>query len=204
MTVEEQESQLTALVEEYRKRECRNALEKARGKAARLTRQAYKEAREHLHQAVVKERRRAIARIHAAQAELQTKRRLHAQRAAFATLETGWEQLESRLRECWEDEAGRKSWTAAVIREAWVRLPRQEWLVYHPTSWPAEEILNFARDVSVSLEHPPGFRPDPAIEAGLIVASGTTSLNVSLRGLLADRGTVEARLLALMALERQP
>jgi hypothetical protein len=67
--------------------------------------------------------------------------------------------------------------------------------VSHPADWPREERERLRQWLLAHGRGEAGFSPDPAVSAGVRIASGTTVLDATLEGFLADRPAVEARLL---------
>jgi len=104
VSVEEQERKLITLVEEYRDRECSQLLDQANNTRQEMIRTAYRDARQHLHQAVERERARAISHIRSAEAELHTRRRAVEQREAESFLKQGWQILEQALMKQWHED----------------------------------------------------------------------------------------------------
>jgi len=203
MTLRERASALLGVVDEYRDRECRMVVERAQYEADALARRAHREARQRVHQIVVAERQRATAAIRAAQAELQTARRHYRRRRDLALLDLAWPRLEAALRRRWEESEPRRQWVDDLVGAAIRRLPAGPWTLSHPPSWPATERDAVAAQVTAGGGEPPALIADEEIGAGLVIISGTTTLDGSIAGLLADRSAVAARLLALIEEETQ-
>jgi len=199
MTVQEHEQKLIALVESYRDRECREQLEQARSTKQKMIRIAFQKARQHLHQAVERERARAVSHIRSAEAELHTKRRAVEQRVAQSFLKGGWLLLREGLLKRWQDNESRLTWIGQCAVEAMERLPMDHWTVKHPVDCTQEELTHFSNlvtkesgDIVIEL------LVDHEIEAGLVVGTSNTYLDMSLEGLLKDSESIEARMLALL------
>jgi len=198
MTLRERASALLGVVDEYRDRECRTVVERAQYEAATVARRAHAEARHRVHQIVLAERQRATAAIRAAQAELQTARRHYRRRRDLALLDLAWPRLEAALQRRWDAPEPRGQWVDDLVRAAIQRLPAGPWTLTHPPSWPAAERDAVVAKVTAACGAPPRLVADVEIRAGLLIASGTTTLDGSIHGLLADRPAVAARLLALV------
>lgn len=198
MNVAEREQELLGLVREYQEGECARLLEAALMEGDRLIREAWSEGRRRLHRVVGEERERARSRVRSAEAELSTHRRMHEQRANLALLNDAWEGVQAELRRRWEDPEGRRQWVEQVLAEASVSLPPGRRALQYPPAWPEAERKAAADSLTLADGTPPEQTEDPRLEAGLVVTSGHARLDGSLRGLLADRTTVEARLLALL------
>ncbi len=198
MKVPDQEKALMELVEAYQESECRLILEKAQEEAAGIVNRVYREKRQLLHERIAAERKRVIARIRMAQAELETTRRQHQQQSGLALLQRGWQQLKPRLELRWQDQAARKMWVGMVLQSALETLPRRNWIIKHPAGWDAQEQKEVIAELADQLESPPLFESGQRIHAGLIIESDNTRLDATPDGLLTDRNALEARLLALL------
>jgi hypothetical protein len=201
--VEEQVRSLLHVVEVYRLRRCEEILAAAQAQSTQLVQQAYREARQHLHVAVLEERQRGRDEMAAVEAQLQTQRRQRQQGVAAAMLRHGWERLRAELLRRWRDPAARRLWVEGLLQQALKVLPGSRWRLSHPQDWPEEEqgwALAFLQaHFAGSVE----FHPDPALPAGLRVQSGGTCLDGTLGSLLADRREVEARLLDLWQADKR-
>jgi hypothetical protein len=202
MNVAEREQELLGLVREYREGECARLLEAALREGDRLIREAWKEGRRRLHRVVSEERESARSRVRSAEAELSTHRRMHEQRSNLALLNEAWDGVQAELRRQWTDAEGRRHWVEQVLAEAAANLPPGRRTLEYPQGWAETERRAAAEALTLADSTPPEQVENPHLEAGLVVSSGHARLDASLRGLLADRTTVEARLLAL--LERRP
>jgi hypothetical protein len=199
MNVQEHEQKLIALVEEYRDRECSELLEQARKTKQEMIRTAYRDARQHLHQAVERERAHAISRVRSAEAELHTKRRAVEQRVAESFLKEGWLLLRERLLKRWQGSESRLTWIDRCAVEAMKRLPLGQWVVQHPVDCRPEELAYFSNQITKRSEDIViDMRVASEIEAGLVIGTSNTYLDMSLEGLFKDSESIEARMLALL------
>lgn len=192
--------ELIRLVQEYSEQECENLIEEARSRSDSMIRAAHGNARQHLHEAVERERARAVSRIRSAEAELHTRRRSVEQRVAESLLREGWNLLGEQLERRWNTPHGRQQWIMRCAREALDQLPVGKWTIQHPADCNRTDLDPFFTLVEkqapkVSLE----FMIESKIVAGLIIGTANTYLDMSLEGLLADRRSIEARLLALLS-----
>lgn len=199
MSTREQTEALLAVVDDYRARECRRLLEEAQQEAQALTEQAYTEARRRVHHAVVAERERAVNRVQAAQAELQTARRRHRQRTLLTLLDAAWGRLEEELVTRWREPETRKVWVDHLLAEALRQLPAGRWSIVPPPFWSIREQREVEERLVARLGEPPQILPNAKVRAGLRITYGATSLDGTLEGLLSGRKGVEARLLALLS-----
>ena len=203
MTLEERELALLKLVADQRDEACRRALAEAEQKARETLRQAHRKERAHLHRRILDERARIQARIQAVEAERVTRERRQQARSSARVLEEAWPLLQLGLRQRWQDADGRRAWVARCVRQALGSLPAGAWILRHAPGWPPAEQQAVREELGRALGVEPQLRSDTDIEAGLIIDSGGACLDGSLRGLLADRQRLEARLLALLAGESQ-
>jgi len=199
MNAAEREKALLEVVENYQASECDRLRGEAQDAAKDLMRTARRQARRRVHAAVTKERERAMAQIRAAQAELDTRRRAHWQHVDWAFLRTAGEQLTAALLSRWRQADTRQSWIAAAVGRALTSLPPGAWTIRHsPDGW-SEAEPDTVKDALAkrNAQRDLDFESDDSLQAGLIIASATTSLDASARGLLADETAVGARLLSL-------
>lgn len=199
MSLEARMHALLDLVERDRAAQCARIEAEATTQDDFVRAQARREARERLHAAVVAERERAAQQIAAAQAELQTARRVHAQRRAEALLVLGWQALPTALQARWDDAASRAAWVGGVLAQARSVLPRTApWQVQHPSGWADDERERFAAAVVAPGGPAPHFAAEPALRAGLRIAAAGVVVDAGVDGLLADRDEVGGRLIGLL------
>jgi len=206
MNLEERRQALLRLVTDYRDGECRRILETARRQAAEILAQGYARGRARLHRQVLAERSRARARILAARAEQATRARLAEERRKFALLESAWPLVQDRLLAEWQRPPSRRRWTLTYLHRALELLPQGRWTVRHAPEWSDAERAEVLAELPQVARQQPSFGRDPDMRAGLVVRGLGAVLDASLPGLLADRDRLEARLLALVAVEaaREP
>ena len=198
MTPDQQAQALIALVEQDRAARCAAILDEARQRAEALLRQARGEARARMRHAFEEERKRFREQVTAAQARLQTRRRLEHQQVAAVLLQIAWQKLPSALQRRWSDPQARQAWVDRVVASARAVLPAGAWRVVHGPGWPPQE----REAVAAALADAPGatvrFEADAATGAGLVVFANGNSVDGSLAGLLSDREANEAMLLHLL------
>lgn len=192
--IDKQSRALLDLIEADRARQCAQILDAAHAQADAQRAQAHADARARMRQTFAEQRLRRRERIAAVQAQLATRRRLHAQQRNAALLRLAWQQLPEALLALWREPASRAAWLAHAAGFARARLPGGAWRVVH------------AADGSPLPSHVPGarwgaaaqFNADPAIRAGLRIEIDGNVVDATLGGLLADRSEIEARLLRLL------
>ena len=204
MSLDEREHGLVRLVAEQRDEACRRLISEAEESARALLRQTHRKERAHLHRRILQERARIRARIQAVEAERVTRERRQQARSSAGILEQAWPLLQIGLQRRWQDAEGRRRWVGQCVRQALGSLPAGPWTLRHAAGWPASEQQAVREELTRALGVEPQLRSDSIIEAGLVIDSGGACLDGSLRGLLADRHRLEARLLALLAGESRP
>lgn len=193
MSLEARTQALLDLVQADRDTACAAIVGDAQAQAAALVAKARADARRLVARAYADERARVQAELDAARADLQTRRRLHAQRRLDALLVLAWQRLPQALRRRWADPAGRRAWIAQAQAQARALLGNVPWTVQHGADTPADEPQAW-RDIAP----PPRFETDPRISAGLRIVAGANVVDATLDGLLADRDEIGGRLVGLL------
>jgi hypothetical protein len=194
MTVARQTEALLALVEADRAAKCAAVLDAAREQADAIRRDAHAAARERMRAAFAEERGMRAARVAAARANLETRRRIALQRRSAALLAAAWQALPAALAKRWGDEDGRAAWVAATVADARRVLHGDAWRVAHAGGWPEAERAALAsrlaaEGVAVSFEE------SAARISGLRIAAGGNVVDATGEGLLSDRAEIGALLL---------
>lgn len=201
MTVERQTQALLDLVESDRAQKCEAILFGARSRADAIIRQAYGDAHARMHAAFREERERHDARVRAAQANLQTKRRHALQRRSAALLAAAWVRLPDELVRRWQAAATRKAWIAAVVANAQTLLPRCVWRIVHAPDWPTAEREALASAIAAALGTTPVCEASEGIRAGLKISGNGNVVDGTLDGFLADRSEIGGWLLQILEAE---
>jgi hypothetical protein len=210
MSLEENTRTLLGLVEQYRETRCTEAWANAREVGEELLRQARREARRRVHEAILEVRGHADSELRAAAAALETHRRMYHQQHCSRLLEAVWTRLPAALTRRWQEPRARARWVDAALAAALDLLPREQtpWSVRHPPDWPHHEAAALTERLAEALgEDPAAVRqgsaavhlvPDPKLHAGLIIAAGGAALDAGLEGLLSDKTGIEAHALGLL------
>ncbi|MEO8752897.1 MAG: hypothetical protein ABI624_09480, partial [Casimicrobiaceae bacterium] len=201
MTLEQRVQALLDLVEGDRRNQCDTILAGARTRAAALLAQSHADARARMRESFADERRRAHERVAAAQAKLQTRRRLHEQQRVAAMLALGWRRLPDALRQRWQDADLRRAWVDAAVAVARRVLPAVQWHIAHGPDLPESERQAISTRVAQDLVAAPVFTVGSDIVAGLRISAGGNIVDGTLAGLVADRVDVSAKLLRLLERE---
>jgi hypothetical protein len=167
----------------------------AQSQANALLREAREEARRKMRRAFDDERRRARERLAAAQAMLETRRRLALQRRNGALLATGWQVLPDALVDRWLQQAARAAWVACALTAARQALPKRGWRIVHPPAWPVAEREALVETVAHETGVAPALHTDPDLRAGIAIVADGTTVDATLAGLVADRAEIGASLL---------
>ncbi len=195
MTLELRMQALIDLVSADRARRCDAILGEARARAAETLATSRQQARQHLRDTFDEERRRLAAGVGAAQARLDTHRRLREQRRAAELLAAGLARLPAALCDRWQQPAARNAWIDVVVAEARAALPRGAWRIAHAPGLTDDERHAIAAALAPTCGTPPEFVADEALRAGMKIAAGGDVVDATLAGLVADRVEIGARLL---------
>jgi hypothetical protein len=199
MTVARQEEALLALVEADRDRRCGAILDAARAQAAALAAESHAAARARMRAAFAEERERVAARVAAAKANLETRRRIAQQQRAAALLAAAWQRLPAALAARWREDDARRAWVRCMAEDARRALPRSAWTVVHAPGLPAAERAALAAELRAGHGVEISFVEDPSLRAGLRIAADGNAVDGTAGGLVADRAEVGSHLLALLA-----
>jgi hypothetical protein len=202
MTLEQRTRALLDLVEKHRAARCGELLTAAREKARALRSEAYRAARARLRESLAQERDRAARGIALAQAQLNTRLHRHRRRETGLLLQEAAARLPDGLARRWQDPPARARWAESILAHAGALLAGGPWEVSHAPGWPDAERERAMQALAPEIRGGIRFAADPAIRAGLRVRAGHNVVDGSAAGLLADRATIEARL--LVHLEERP
>ncbi len=201
MTLARKTDALLTIVEADRAGKCGTIMEAARTEAAALVADAHAAARARIRAAFAEERELVATRIAAAQANLETRRRIARQQRAAALLAAAWERLPAALAARWRDPGARRAWAVSVAADAQRVLPHRAWRITHAPDWPATERDVFAAELLTAHGIAASFDEDPTARCGLKIAADHNVVDGTQDGLLADRAEIGAQLLALLAEE---
>lgn len=198
MNLQRPEQALLELVETDRRQKCDAILAEAQGRGSVVLEQAHADARARMRKAFEEERLRRDARVDAARANLQTRRRLADQQRAAALLASGWKRLPEELLRRWRAPELRRRWIAAVVAGARASLPAAAWRIIHAPDWPAEERDAIRTELAAASGAECRFDEDPRIRAGLRISANGNVVDGTLDGLLSDRAEIGSQLLHLV------
>lgn len=196
MTIERCTQALLDIVESDRRTQIAAIVGEAQASVAAVLGEANRAAHERMRRAFAEERSLREERVHAARANLQTRRRLAAQRRSTALLELARQRLPEALRARWRDSDARHAWIAHVVANARISLPPVSWQIDHEPGWTPAERDELATRLTREAGVPPVFHADRSIRAGMRIGGGGAVIDCTLDGLLRDRAENGARLLA--------
>jgi len=198
VTVDRQTQGLLDLVEADRRQKCQAIVAEAQAEADVILRQAHADARARMRKAIEEERLRRDARVDAARANLQTRRRLADQQRDAALLAAGWKALPDELLRRWRTPDLRRLWVSAVVASARASLPGSEWRIAHAPDWPAAEREEILAGLVAARGSACVLGGDTGIRAGLRISANGNVVDGTLDGLLADRAETASQLLHLL------
>lgn len=167
--------------------ECDEIRDRAKVKARRQLRRAIEELR-----ALERQRRQQV------RAELETAARHRASTRALEALSAAWPRLSDALARRWSDADARSRWLDAQLALAQSRLPAGVWVLRHPAHWGADEAAALRALLAARGIADARVQPDSEVDVGLVIEADGARLDSTSRALLADRGFVEAALLAAL------
>jgi hypothetical protein len=184
----------------YQEMRCREVDDAARAQARDIMRQARREGRARLHEALQAERKRAAERIRAAQARLETVTRQRRHAHARRLTEAGWDLLAQALRARWADAHARRLWCEGLLRQAMETLRPGEWRIEHPADWKPEGLEALLDEVRATAGAEPVLAACDDVPIGLRVRARGACVDGTLAGVRAERMRIEAELLGECAL----
>ena len=198
MSIDRQTQALLDLVEADRRQKCDAILAVAQDRGNAVLEQAHADARARMRKAFQEERARRDARVDAARANLQTRRRLADQQRAAALLAAGWKRLPEELLRRWRTPELRRHWVAAVVAGARSALPGKAWRIVHAPDWPLAEREAIRGELAAAHSAECRFDEDARVRAGLRISANGNVVDGTLDGLLADRSDIGSQLLHLL------
>lgn len=187
---------LLTVVEQRRSERCREVLDKAHEQARQLIKQAYRDERRRMHRELGEIRQKRRQQMISVAARSQTRKRQRRQQADEEFLAASWQHLHEALLRRWRDSSMRQRWVDDLVDQAASVLVDSHWLIEHPFDWPAPERSALQLRLQKQLAHTPHFEVKSTIAAGLRIFAGEACMDGSVDGLLRERLTIEAGLLA--------
>lgn len=186
---------LLAIVIENREKRCAQLRDNAQQQAREIIQQAHRKSRARMHRHVVALREKHGQRVSSAVARNQTQLRKQRQKADRAIADRAWPLLREAIQALWGRAETRRKWLEAVIANAAARLLHSGLRIEHPAdmnenelSWMKQQIENSGKRAEL--------RVDEDIEAGVRIVAQGTVIDATLDGLLKQKTTIEAMLIA--------
>jgi hypothetical protein len=201
MSLEHHQQALLDLVEADRRQKCDAILAEAQSRGRAVLKQAHADARARMCKAFREERVRRDARVDAARAHLETRRRLAEQQRAAALLAGGWKKLPEELLRRWRTPEFRHLWVAAVVAGARTSLPATAWRIIHAPDWPTAERDAIRSELALAQGAPCLFDADSRIRVGLRISANGNVVDGTQDGLISDRADIGSQLLHLLEQE---
>ena len=191
-----QSDALAREIEQQIKDERQAVIENAKREARTVVAQARSAARRQMHEAIQELRREGERRLARARAQTEADERARAQARAAEAVHAAWPLLREALAARWFDGASRQAWAKAVAAQAAARLRPGAWVIEHPAGWSAKEQKDFAGVLAARDGTVVAFKADKDMTAGLRIRADQALLDATPHGLLADKTTITALLLA--------
>ncbi|MEO5332085.1 MAG: hypothetical protein H7839_08685 [Magnetococcus sp. YQC-5] len=189
---------MLALVEEKRVQQQNRILAQAQAEAAHLMAEAHRLARARMKETITQERRRQERAFQTAQAQHETELRHQVLNQAKRQLQTGRDLLDKVLLEQWRMPDSRRHWITSVTERAVAFLPKGLWEVCHPKDLDGVELVPLVEIVQREGLMAPRTRSEETVMAGLRIGCQGAWVDGTLTGLVANRATIDAMLLALL------
>jgi hypothetical protein len=194
--IEAQLQRLLEIIDAYQNEECAKLLNETQNEAADTTRQAFREARIRVKQDIETSRQSIERAIATAKASVQTEEKQQQYIATQKYLEQSWQQLADLLKQRWKSPDTRRRWVDKAVNQALKVLPESTWQIEHPENWPEDERRALATQIRSSSRPTPDFVANKELAVGIRIIANGAIVDASIGGLMADRGRIEAELLA--------
>lgn len=194
--LEAQVESLLSLIERERRRRCEELENDGRNRIRTMLRETRARARIKLSEAVQYERSRLQEALQRSTAAMETRRAAVEHTRTQEMLARAWARLPQALVTRWMNPESRRRWCQGALLEASARLREQHWRIDvapGPDETEKRELLRVA-DRDGAGAHT--LHVQPELTAGLRIVAGGAVLDASLAGLLSDRASIAARLVA--------
>ncbi|MBF0190747.1 MAG: hypothetical protein HQL99_06295 [Magnetococcales bacterium] len=192
---------MLALIEQKRVAEHERIVHQAHSEAAALIAEAHRKARARMREVVNRERHLMEQALRSARSKEETERRHHALSVDNRHLEQARGLLDQALLERWQAPESRKTWILSTLERAMAFLPAGEWEIHHPADLdPSEWQMVEKRLVNSGLPKPRSVM-DASLLAGLRLGCQGAWVDGSAAGVVVNRLSIDAGLLALMHTE---
>lgn len=195
---------LLGVVLENREQRCTAVSENTHAQAQEILKQAHTRVQTRLHRHILILRDKYRVGISAAQARNHTLTRQQQQKADSAFLEAAWPILRESLRALWKTPQSRILWVDAAISNASSVLLEPDWRVEYPPDFTDEERKLLKQILRDKHGRKAKLAADDDIEAGIRILAHGTVMDATLEGLLQQKSSIEATLIARIKQDTQP
>ena len=187
---------LLGIVVENREKRCAEVRNNALQQAGEIIRQAYTKSRARMHRHINALREKQRQRVSSAIARNQTLLRQQHQKADRAIIDMAWPMLRKAMQALWNDTASRQNWLDAVMASAADRLLQQDIRIEHSLNMSEQELSRMKQQWFNSNGNEPDLQGCEDIDAGIRIIAQGTVIDATLDGLLKQRTSIEALLIA--------
>ena len=187
---------LLDVVAANRDKRCAEENKRARRQADEIIRQAHKTCRARMHRHINALREKYRVRSSSAYARNQTMLRNQQQKADRAMLDQAWPDLRDAMQTFWNNQASRKEWIEAAMASALSRVLGYVWRVEYPRGLDEEELKMLKQEIGQIKGNEPEFVAQGDVVAGIRIIVDGTVIDATLEGLLNQKSTIEATMIA--------
>ena len=187
---------LLGIVVENREKRCTEVRNNAWQQAREIIRQAHTKSRARMHRHINALRDKQRQRVSSAIARNQTLLRQQHQKADRAIIDMAWPILREAMQALWNDTASRQNWLDAVMATAADRLLQPDIRIEHSLNMSEQELSRIKQQWFNSNGNEPDLQGCEDIDAGIRIIAQGTVIDATLDGLLKQRTSIEALLIA--------
>ena len=186
---------LLGIVVENREKRCAQVRDHARQQAEAIVQQAHGKSRARMRRHVTALREKQRQRVSSATARNQTLLRQQQQKADRAVIDMAWPLLRDAVQALWDDTASRQRWLDLVMSSTTSRLLQQDICIEHPGDISEQELGRLKQQLD-DAGRQYVFVASDDITAGIRILAHGTVMDATLDGLLKQRSSIEALLIA--------
>lgn len=187
---------LLGIVVENREKRCTEVRNNAWQQAREIIRQAHTKSRARMHRHINALRDKQRQRVSSAIARNQTLLRQQHQKADRAIIDMAWPMLREAMQALWNVTASRQNWLDAVMASAADRLLQPDIRIEHSLNMSEQELSRIKQQWFKSNGNEPDLLGCEDIDAGIRIIAQGTVIDATLDGLLKQRTSIEALLMA--------
>jgi len=187
---------LLGIVVENREKRCEELRESAYQEAREIIKQAHARSRARLRRHIDALREKYRVRVSSAHAHNQTLLRQQHQKTDRAILDIAWPLLREAMLALWKDPDSRRKWLNAAMASATARLREHDSRIEHPLIMSEEELTWIKQHFHQNTGKNPDLVGCDNLEAGIRIISDGTVIDASLEGLLKQKTSIEATMIA--------